>query len=320
MSLVGERWQTIHSNWNMELFSNLFGTPRDLGRNMKYLNGIIDKIFSIKNEDIAFAVLGTIYKMPEIGLLTFDYVESISIPNFIGDKKKASLIARLGESYHLKDQNHRALGKLDTAYSLDRNNFYVCNVFGMTLKTMREIPGAIEMFREVLRLSPESIIVNINLAEALSMNGEYPEAIAILENLIEIYSKKNDSQSLSSLYNNLGLNYYRQAQDEEAEKNYKLSLSFYEDDLPYKNLALTRFANRDFSKAIEYCDKVLELFPDDAYALEWKINSLMMEGSEEKTVKVFRKLRKIEPELYTTMKNFYRRPDWKQFFEKNYLR
>ncbi len=122
-----------------------------------------------------------------------------------------------------------------------------------------ELAGAIEQYREALRISPDRPEIENNLANALTRSGRVEEAVAILEKAVAAWPQAPHTHL------NLALAYQKLGRNEEALPHYRIGLEaqpFLVE--PRQNMAVALLAIGRLAEAEEACRTALKYRPDSA--------------------------------------------------------
>lgn len=172
--------------------------------------------------------------------------------------EQATIHAALGATFlELKDFD-RALQEYESALKLDpeSNNIYwrIAEVYF----ELQQYDKAIKYFEQA---DKDDASVVVGLADAYWSQGNQNESIAILTEA----TKKFDD--VPKVYAYLGYYLFETAQYEEAIKILEQALSLSEDygEKTLFNLASSHYELGHLDKALEYYQKVIELFPDSAF-------------------------------------------------------
>ena len=75
-------WKTIHPRWDEEMLSFLYNKSKEINKmdledNNQYLKTALDSIFNVKDEERAYAVIGTIYDIAAHRIIPIELAESV---------------------------------------------------------------------------------------------------------------------------------------------------------------------------------------------------------------------------------------------------
>ncbi len=117
---------------------------------------------------------------------------------------------------------------------------------------MEDTARAITIYKELLRLMPDSFNYLFNLASAYKISGDLENAISTYKKAIEVIPNNPDT------YFNLGLIYNNLSNPQEAIKYYKKAVELCPDDMETRYFTgITYFRNRDYKDGLPYFESRL---------------------------------------------------------------
>lgn len=195
-----------------------------------------------------------------------DYLEAIEIGKLIGDKLRVSrLYNEVGQIFYESELYNLALDNFQNALALsqfatsrDRAHYYygvgkTLNELDRVDEGMKNILSAIDLYADLKDFDGVSSGYNI-LANAQSRAGNYDLAIDLFQEAVDAVSVLEDKESsLKMLYNNIGNNYLRKGDLEQAENYLLESLKFKAVDsrlwVTYNNLGKVYNEKKEYEKA-----------------------------------------------------------------------
>ncbi|MBN1516375.1 tetratricopeptide repeat protein [Candidatus Sumerlaeota bacterium] len=156
---------------------------------------------------------------------------------------------------------------------------------------------AVEVYRKLLVLEPDSTDLRQTLVSLLSLSGDHEGEAEILLELIEVRAKNNELEAMAgSLRRYLNLH----PDDVQRREQYIetwLQLGSEEDLLPDYRLLIEHYRDRNNpSKAAEYLERCLRLQPDDIEMREQQIEWLEAGGETEKALERSLELARVHRE------------------------
>lgn len=117
---------------------------------------------------------------------------------------------------------------------------------------MEDSPKAITIYKELLKLMPESFNYLFNLASAYKVSGDTDNAIETYKKAIEVVPNNPDT------YFNLGLIYNNLSNPQEAIKYYQKAVELCPDDMETRYFTgITYFRNRDYRNGLPFFESRL---------------------------------------------------------------
>jgi len=163
---------------------------------------------------------------------------------------------------------------------------------GMALTAMHDYKGAINEYREALKINPDLLVARNNLGEALRTNGDYDGAIAEYRTVLKL-----DPKHVIAL-NNLGLALHEKGDEERAIENFRAAIQLNPNlAIIHNNLGEALAAKGDIDGAISEYRKGLEIQPDAAFPRMNLGLALVVKGEHEKAIAEFRKAQFYQPDL-----------------------
>lgn len=138
-------------------------------------------------------------------------------------------------------------------------NSFTANVrLGNLLSEEGKTPEAIEYFRHALKIEPKNLSTLNNLAAVLIKQEKFDDAIHYLREALSV-----DSNS-PEIHNNLGAAFLRMGKTDEAMKHFEEALKIKPNNWKaLANLANVFYQKRDVERAINLFDKALRINPKD---------------------------------------------------------
>lgn len=161
---------------------------------------------------------------------------------------------------------------LRRAISLDNSDADAYRWLGRALEDQRQLEEASDAYREAIRLQPDIWTYPFELGLMLSYAERHSEAIALFERVIALAPDNYRG------YNMLGFAHLLSDRLEEAEAALLESLATRENFLAYRNLALLRLREAEYSQALDATDRALAIMPLDWWAWRWRAHSLHWMG------------------------------------------
>lgn len=317
-------WKTKHPRWDQKLFSFLFGSNNTttLLQHRKNLNDSLVAIYRIREEAVAYSAIMTLYDMVRqnfvpIKLFEVVFKESISHkPLILSNEKVSSVFVWISEAYKALGDFQDGLDNSIEALSWDSDNSMAHMNKGIALTNLGRNEEALECFDKALDIDrgrPWAWMYLVAQGRSLDCLGRHEEAVACFDKVLEIDPNDRDA------YATLGVCFAMMGKDEKViiccDKALKyvrlytaLFLKLY-GDIPHyfpklldedvlcmihslKGTALLRVGNSD--EAMSCFDKVLEIKPDDTYALYKKGEVLAQLKKYREAMDVFQRLLNID--------------------------
>ena len=242
-----------------------------------------DKVIEIDNNNY--------YAKYNAGLLALNENKYFEAENYfksaIKDNKKSSeLYNNLGIVYSKLNNSLNAIKYFDLSISIDATNALAYFNKATVLEKINKVEEAIENYNNAIYLSDKNVIYKYNLANLLFKQNEYSKSIEILRKCIQLNSKfviaynllgmiymnnynkskeyfleciKLDDRAHES-YNNLGLLYLQNKEFNNAELQFKNSISLNANSPKYYfNMAICYREMNCFPLYEEYINKAIKL-------------------------------------------------------------
>jgi len=174
------------------------------------------------------------------------------------------------------------------------NAEYAGDVFelGVNYINQGNLRGAIEKFKEAVKLDPDFALAHFFLGNALTTSGDLKKAETHFRDAIRL------QPDYAVAYNELGNNQVAQGNLEDAlvqyEKAIELKPDFYEAHI---NLAIYWDKKGEFAKTLTLFKKAIQLQPQKERAYFMLANSLYINKKPQDAIDYYRRALKINPEL-----------------------
>ncbi|HTV61373.1 MAG TPA: tetratricopeptide repeat protein, partial [Verrucomicrobiae bacterium] len=215
----------------------------------------------------------------QVGAAIIEYQKALAIaPN------DAQAHCNLGLALSQKGQVDAAIVEYHKALAIDPNFAKACNNLGIALSRKGQVDAAIIEYHKALAIDPNLAKAYNNLGIALSRKGrvdaaivEYQKALAI--NPMDLEARTNLAVALAQqkeapiastsddLYYNLGNDFAKKGELDEAIIEYQKALAINPDDVEARNnLGISDFRKGQVDEAIIQFQKVLAIQPGSAAA------------------------------------------------------
>lgn len=129
----------------------------------------------------------------------------------------------------------------------------------MTLHRAGNIVDAIQSYKEILEVEPDSVPVLHNLAIALLQSGQDEDALKYLEAIVSAGTE------VAGVFNTLGIVQQKLGLDAEAAKNFQTAVDLNPNDSKaLSNLGVALFKSHDLVRAEQALEKAAESEPDNS--------------------------------------------------------
>jgi tetratricopeptide (TPR) repeat protein len=235
------------------------------------------------------------------------------------DKFKAAIAAEpqsvrahlnLANAYRDIGNNRRALATYEHVIDLDPEQWKAHQQIAILLLRQGKVDAAIK-HRDILQsMRSHDTTVNAELsrelARELARSGKYDEAFEQWYRLIEHHGESAD------ILSDMGTARYQQKNYEQAESLMRRALEFDSDAVQTRlNLASTLAYRKRIKDAIDQCDRVLELAPDDIKVIsaclrivQDQANKLLGEGKAAAAEPYYRRAANLAPDNAELLNNF----------------
>lgn len=206
------------------------------------------------------------------------------------------------------DEALKALEKAET-FGSDAELYYE---LGYTCYELQKYSEAVEYLDKATALAEEYIDAYIFKGYSLVELQKYDEAGKCADS-IEEFDKNN-----AYAYNIRGLIKVYTGNYEEGINNFDKAIQFYEDDgkyeVAYINKAWALFSQKNYSKCLEFCNKVKTDFPDN-YDMPYYIGDCYaVLGEHDKAISAYEEAHKLAPDDTTVLTSI----GWEYFYLEDY--
>lgn len=169
------------------------------------------------------------------------------------------------------------------------NTFLLHNVLGIALDSLGNYEGAIQSYKNALKLQPNLPDLHFNLGIVLGNTNQFEEAAGSYRKAIALNPKFFEA------YGNLGTLMQRQGKLEEAVASYRKAISINPDARGYFNLATALRDQGKLDEAISSYRQALKLFPNYADAHSNLGETLRDQGNMEEAIKSYQAALALNP-------------------------
>lgn len=169
------------------------------------------------------------------------------------------------------------------------NTFLLHNVLGIALDGLGEYDGAINSYRNALKLQPNMPDLHFNLGIVLSNLNRFEEAANSYRKAIALNPKFYEA------YGNLGTLMQKQGKLEEAVASYHKAISINPDARGYFNLGTALRDQGKLDEAIKSYQQAIELFPNYADAHSNLGETLRDQGNMQEAIKSYQNALALNP-------------------------
>jgi uncharacterized protein (TIGR02466 family) len=169
------------------------------------------------------------------------------------------------------------------------NTFLLHNVLGIALDGLGEYDGAINSYRNALKLQPNMPDLHFNLGIVLSNLNRFEEAANSYRKAIALNPKFFEA------YGNLGTLMQKQGKLEEAVASYRKAISINADARGYFNLGTALRDQGKLDEAIKSYQQAIQLFPNYADAHSNLGETLRDQGNMQEAIKSYQNALALNP-------------------------
>ena len=169
------------------------------------------------------------------------------------------------------------------------NTFLLHNVLGIALDGLGEYDGAINSYRNALKLQPNMPDLHFNLGIVLSNLNRFEEAANSYRKAIALNPKFFEA------YGNLGTLMQKQGKLEEAVASYRKAISINPDARGYFNLGTALRDQGKLDEAIKSYQQAIHLFPNYADAHSNLGETLRDQGNMQEAIKSYQNALALNP-------------------------
>lgn len=175
----------------------------------------------------------------------------VTIKELLQIDEKADYYGIIGLAEFKLGYYEDAILHLNRAIELEPRADYYCNL-GLSKEAIKDKQGALEAYKSAVELNPSAVSYS-SLAAVKYDLGEYLDAIVDYTHAIEL--DKNED----TYWGMRGLAKVRMGADEDAIVDYETAIKINPDEIEYYyRLANIYLAKKDYDKASNYYDKVIE--------------------------------------------------------------
>jgi tetratricopeptide (TPR) repeat protein len=222
----------------------------------------LDKILQEANLNIKRGRLNDAHELYDraLSIASNESMEQLNLGNtgvWNDDDLSQSFFEQLSNSYHKADYQ-KVIDKAQIILEMYPSSYVIWNVFGAASAKLGLIDQALSAFKNVIKLRPDFLDGNINLAMALQENGLLREASNAYERVLEI-----EPDNFEACLNLANIFYY-QEKFVEAEKLYAVIISLeprYAD--AYDKLGSILQCQGRLVEASHVCKSLIEVNPLD---------------------------------------------------------
>jgi arylsulfatase A-like enzyme/tetratricopeptide (TPR) repeat protein len=232
---------------------------------------------SVATRDVDIATLQKLRSLGYVGYrLRPGTTETAAYSKFPDPKERLAVYNRYQAALQ-EEENGRiqeALRKYQELLRTDPSLIDAHIHLGLCYKRLGQYPKAIEQFKKVALLAPESSMVSYNLAHSYALAGKTDEAVAGFRRTLQLDPLE------SRAHTGLGIAYQLRGQLEQALIAYQRALEINPSDATaLSNLGAAELSKRDIDKAIGYLRRALEINPNNAETCNTLGSALLMKGS-----------------------------------------
>jgi tetratricopeptide (TPR) repeat protein len=176
-------------------------------------------------------------------------------------EKNVIVLGNIGDCYYLKNEILSAKEYYEKALKIDTSNFQVWNNLGYVLYLLKDFKKSKECLEKSLWINPNFEIALHNLGHLYLIQGDFEKGKECLLKALTI----NPNNEIA--WNNIG-GVYRGLNDSVNEKkSYERGLNLNPSSQPILVSLGSYYGNRNDPRAVEYFERVLQLYPNDALAM-----------------------------------------------------